>query len=189
MLAVVLCAPICRDEFWISWARMVVASGFRIRGNRRAVDATADHFASIARRVASGKIDVRQAMYEARRIRPTFDVIPQLQANFAFAKAYTAEQTGTKGGLAGAKCFLDLSFFLNARPDWISFEEQIQWRHPKLNLSGTFAPVSDVCVPPNRGATPSGFRNGLEIGQFLVRDEDLLSALHSLKPVGRTRAP
>lgn len=175
------------EEHQYPGVRMVVASGFRARGSRRGIDATASHFGSIMRRVQSGKIDTRQAMHEARRIRPAFDVVPQLQANFAFTKAYTAEQTGARGGLSGPQCFIELSFFAEAKPSWLTFGDRVNWRHPTLNLTANFAPILNAEIPKASGHTPAGFRSGIEVGQLLTGDSDLLAALRALEPIGRVR--
>ena len=61
-------------------------------------------------------MDADQAIREASRIDLSFDVLPQLQANFAFTKAYVAESDGKGGGLVGANCFVDLVLFRDPPP-------------------------------------------------------------------------
>jgi hypothetical protein len=68
--------------------RMVVATGFRMRGRRAGIDAMAGHFQSLMKRFQDGSVSATQALREASRIRQPFDIVPQLQANFAFTKAY-----------------------------------------------------------------------------------------------------
>jgi hypothetical protein len=97
-------------------ARVVLAAGFRMRGRRAGMDATASQFSSIMRRFQSGSLSADQAIREAARIRQPFDVIPQLQANFAFSKAYVAENSGAKGGLEGANFFVDTVIFDQPMP-------------------------------------------------------------------------
>jgi len=78
-------------------ARVVLATGFRMRGRRAGMDATARHFRSVMRRYQDGDISADEAIREATHIRKPFDIVPQLQANFAFSKAYVAESSGKKG--------------------------------------------------------------------------------------------
>jgi hypothetical protein len=69
------------------------------------MDATTSHFSSLMRRFQKGDLSAEQAIREAARIRQPSDIVPQLQANFAFSKAYVAESSGTRGGLRGASFF------------------------------------------------------------------------------------
>jgi hypothetical protein len=159
--------------------RMVVAVGFRIKGRRGGLDSTASQFQSLIDRLKKGLIDSAQAIHEARRIRPYFDVLPQLQANFAFTKAYVAEQSGTKGGLGGAKLFVDLALFDDRKLEWIQLGPPIRWKHSALNLQADFAPL--LKMTPHSGPEPSplGLRNGLQVAQHLAGDQDVLSALRA----------
>jgi hypothetical protein len=72
-------------------------------GRRSGLDSSRQHFESIIRRMDQGEIDASQAIREAAAMRAHFDIVPQLQANFAFTKAYVAESTGSRGGLSGCK--------------------------------------------------------------------------------------
>jgi hypothetical protein len=157
-------------------ARMVIAAGFRMRGKRGRLDKTAGHFESLLIRLQAGKITTNQALREAVRIRPSFDVIPELQANFAFTKAYVADQSGAEGGLSGPRCFVDLSLFGNTLPDWIQSDDPINWKHERLGLEINFVPVRAL-IPARH---PTGTRDGLQIAQQLGGDADFLRALRNL---------
>lgn len=67
------------------------------------------------------------AVNEAFRYRPWVGSIEELQANFAFTKAYLADQSGSRAGLGGASCFVDLKLFSKEPPKWITFEVLIDW--------------------------------------------------------------
>lgn len=168
-------------------ARMVIAAGFRIRGRKAGMEATAGHFESVMNRYTSGTISATQAIQEARRIRPSFDIIPQLQANFAFTKAYVAEQSGTKGGLGGSRCFIDLSLFEGPPPSCFEFEAPIEWENEKLGLKTTFRPLTRLLslkqIDKSNGA-PIGVRDGLQVAQQLAGDKDVLKALRSSGSIG-----
>nr|WP_204354576.1 hypothetical protein [Paracoccus saliphilus] len=135
-------------------ARMVLASGFRMRGRKAGLEASNDHLRSIPKRVSDKSISIERAIHEASRMRPRFDIIPQLQANFAFTKAYVAESSGSKGGLPGANFYLDLSLLKLPATDWIDLGPTIPWSHEALALSASFARVKSLTkgTAPARGA-------------------------------------
>lgn len=144
-------------------ARMVVAPGLRAKGSRRAIDYTSGHLDSILRRMADGTISADQAVREAAAIEKYFDVLPQLQANFAFSKAYIAEQSGGKFGLEGPAFYVDNLIFDGAKPDWICANEPIDWEMPKYKLEATFHSVREARRPKGSLAEIPGFRDGFGI--------------------------
>lgn len=149
---------------------MVIAAGFRIRARRKGLDTTAGHLASILARFEAGKISARQAISEAVRVRPSFDVIPELQANFAFTKAYVADQSGSRGGLKGAKCFVDLALLKGSPPNWIEKDDLVHWKHDRLGLSATFVPVRNLRTGKHPEGGPAEVRDGLQVAQYLARE-------------------
>jgi hypothetical protein len=173
-----LFAAIQNDELMAGHpgARMVIAAGFRMRSKRGQLDRTVGHLRSLLTRLESGKISAEQAIREAARIRPSFDVVPELQANFAFTRAYVADQSGQKGGLKGPQCFVDLSLFTNSLPNWIQADDPIRWRHERLGLQIDFVPVHAL-IPTKH---PTGIRDGLQVAQHLGGDADFLRALRRL---------
>ena len=64
-----------------------------------------------------------------------FDIVPELQANFTFTRAYVAELTGSAGGLQGTNFFVDLSIFDRPIPDWIELGPTIDWSHQTLGFT------------------------------------------------------
>jgi len=159
--------------------RMVIATGFRIKGRRAGLDSTARQFRSLIERLKDGKINISQAIHEARRIHPTFDILPQLQANFAFTKAYVAEQSGSSGGLGGSRCFVDLALFEDRDLTWIELGPRVPWQRPILNLRADFAPIQKMAAYSGSKPSPQGLRNGLSVAQHLAGDQDVLRALRS----------
>jgi hypothetical protein len=158
-------------------ARMVIAPGFRMLGRRAGIDQTAGHFASIMRRFQAGELPAEQAIREASRISRSFDVIPQLQANFAFTKAYVAENGGSAAGLPGPNCYVDIGFFTAPPPPWIDLGPAINWRDDELGLTATFAAIRSMRVRKHHKAAPDGVRSGLDVGRDLGGGSDVLSAL------------
>ncbi|AIC29760.1 hypothetical protein IE4771_PB00025 (plasmid) [Rhizobium etli bv. mimosae str. IE4771] len=164
-------------------ARMVLACGFRMRGRRAGMDASAGQLRSILARLQEGRIDSEQAIREAASVRPTFDIIPQLQANFAFTKAYVAESSGKAGGIAGANFYVDLAIFDQLGLDWITLGEAINWSHPRLGLSADFASVLGVNWRNRTPVAPEGVRDGLQIAEQLTGDPNVLDALRQAKKI------
>ena len=156
-----------------------MACGFRMRGRRAGLDASRDYFASILGRLQNGEIDAQQAVHEAAAMRPRFDIVPQLQANFAFTKAYLAEQGGAKGGLPGSNFYVDTILFGGRRPGWIDLGPDISWAHPSLNLQATFAAVERLPTSRHPADGPLDILDGLAVAQALAGDTDVLSALRA----------
>lgn len=122
-------------------------------------------------------MDADQAIREASKIRLSFDVLPQLQANFAFTKAYVAESDGTQGGLKGARCFVDLALFHDPLPAWLDVGKHICWENDRLGLKATFAPLQAILTERHASGGPVGVRDGLEVAQQLAGNTDVLKAL------------
>ena len=109
-----------------------------------------------------------------------FDIVPQLQANFAFTKAYVAEASGSKGGLEGPNFYVDLILFRDGRPEWLDLGPSIEWSSPKLLLEARFAALLSIREEfrhPTGG--PIDILDGLEIAQRLANDPDVLVALRA----------
>src|SRR6266568_696923 len=157
--------------------RLVLATGFRVRGRRAGMDATSGHFKSILLRYQNKRLTAHQAMQEAARIRQHFDIVPQLQANFAFSRAYVAESQGKAGGLAGAQFFVDLTLFETPTPIWIKLGERIKWSNDRLRMQISFAPLLAINTPDNRESIPPGMRTALQVAQELSQDTNVLNLL------------
>jgi hypothetical protein len=182
MLAWEIFNHIKRDEQvrGLPGARTVLAVGFRMRGRRAGIDATAKHFRSVMRRYQDGQIGAEQAIREAANMRQPFDVVPQLQANFAFSKAYVAERSGTRGGLGGANFFVDLAIFDTPTPAWLVTGDAVSWSDEKLHLRASFAPVLAFPRAKHKGG-PIGIRDGLQVAQELTHDINVLDALRKAR--------
>lgn len=159
--------------------RMVVACGFRMRGRRAKVESDHRKVNSILHRFREGRITAEQAIREASTARPSFDVVPQLQANFAFTKAYVAESSGRRGGLPGANFYLDTALLSDPTCTWPNGENGIMWRDKTLGLDTEFRRVLNLPKVKHPEGGASELRTGLEVAQFLAGDVDVLEALRS----------
>lgn len=162
-------------------ARMVVAPGLRAKGSRRAIDYTSGHLESILDRMRNGLLSAEQAVREAAAIEKYFDVLPQLQANFAFTKAFIAEQSGTKFNLPGPAFYVDELIFDRAKPDWIAADDAVDWAMPKYNISARFHPVRHVRRPKVPSGQMDGFKDGLAIASILSPNTSLRTAIHTMR--------
>ncbi|WP_386684149.1 hypothetical protein [Loktanella sp. R86503] len=159
--------------------RMVVACGFRMRGRKAKFESNHDKVNSILRRFREGQLTAEQAIQEASTARPSFDVVPQLQANFAFTKAYVAESSGSAGGLPGRSFYLDTALLSDPTCEWPSGGDGILWRDNVLGLDTVFRKVVNFPKVKHPEGGASELRTGLEVAQFLAGDLDVLKALRS----------
>tara|TARA_R110002051_G_scaffold57603_2_gene106440 strand:+ start:14500 stop:15348 length:849 start_codon:yes stop_codon:yes gene_type:complete len=165
-------------------ARMVVAAGFRLRGRRAGIDQTAGHLGSILKRFELGEISSKQAIYEASRAQAKFDIIPQLQSNYAFTKAYVAESGGSKKGFTGNKFYLDMALLASPITSDVVVDRTVKWQDQRLQLSGSFGEISNI-VDHGSGYMPRGaYRDGVEVAQNISNDPDILAKLRKSKLSG-----
>jgi hypothetical protein len=148
-------------------ARLVLAAGFRVLGSRRGIDASLAHVRTIFRRLETQEITSEEAIRETSSSGRHSDVIPQLQANFAFTKAYVAESSGSAGGLPGSNFYVDLCLFDDPQAPWITLGQPIRWSDTRLGLSADFAHVHQL-VGLGRRERPVGLRDGLAVAKALA---------------------
>lgn len=145
-------------------ARMIIAVGPRVRvpgilrGDER-------HLASLLTRLSSGVVSARQMIMEAFRVSPIAGLVPALQGNFAFTKAYLADGDGSRANLGGPECYVDLALFSVPRPSWIRFSEEIPWAND--GMSATFGKFSELMKREADRIQRLGIRNALEIADAM----------------------
>lgn len=173
-------------------ARMVIAVGFRLRGRATQSGALRGQYVkSLIAKVNRGELSVEAAITRASQFRRTFDVIPQLQANFAFTKAYIAEQSGSSAGLVGPNLFLDDLVLDIAKLETfdVQFKRRVKWSKPEYGLSANFLDlgfVRDAKQTEKIGDKtikhgPLAFRDALEVATHLTGDQNVLSALRKAR--------
>ncbi len=149
-------------------ARMVIAVGARMRISG-VVRGDLGHKKSIFRRVDAGVITAEQAIHEAFRSGPIAGFVPQLQANFAFTKAYCADDAGRTAGLGGNRCYVDLCLFNDPTPSWITFSRKQSWAMD--GMEATFGELDNFYRQIGRHQEVDGMLNALEIAERLgIRD-------------------
>lgn len=174
-----------KEECGHPGARMVIAPGFRVR---RELDF--DEFLNkgkgkkIKEKFSGGKIDGLQAINEALKARSYSDSTPELQANFAMAKAFIAESSGSKAGLSGPSCFIDTSIFADSLPDWISFSEMIPWQHK--GMSATFGRLESIDTELASAQCHKGILDAFEIAENIGTSREVVRKLRAGK-VGNLR--
>jgi len=109
-------------------SRMVIAAGFRVRCYRKAAVTLASPKAvNILDRFRRGAISAEQAISEAIRFRPDEGLLPELEANFAFTKAYLADSAGSAAGFRGAHAYLDLGLLAEVLPGWVELDKPFEF--------------------------------------------------------------
>ena len=161
--------------------RLVLAAGFRIKGRKAGIDEQSKQFRSVIKRFQDKQISAEQAIREATAIRRPFDIIPQLQANFAFTKAYLAETGGKKSGFEGPKFFADTVLFEPKIPQWIAVDKIINWTNLTPPMTGSFAQVSKLLPYKHPEGGPLNIRDGLQIAQNLTHDSNVLQLLRATR--------
>jgi len=154
-----------------SWpgARMVLGLGFRARGSRRGIDEAAQRVDQILTRMKAGEISAEEAVRQAASIQRFSDGIPQLQANFAFTRAYVADVGGSRVGLGGPKMFVDAVMFQDdSPPTWVDCDAPVPFKHEHLKIECAFVPVTGLKPPGKIDNRIPGLRNGLEIGEAIA---------------------
>jgi hypothetical protein len=145
-------------------ARMIIAVGPRMRISGVAMG-DLGHKKSIFERVQNGIITTEQAIHEAFRSGPIAGFVPQLQANFAFTKAYLADEMGSKVGLGGANCYIDLCIFSEKPPDWVRFRRTQPWS--SRGMSTTFGEFDSLDRLKAQQTRFEGLLNAIEIADSL----------------------
>jgi hypothetical protein len=163
-------------------ARMVVGVGFRVLGSKRGIVSQTEQFRKILQRFRMKEITAERAARDAARVKRTFDIVPQLQANFAFTKAYLADQSGRNGGLPDGNFFVDRSLFDKELPSWLaSSGPLIVWENKKPSMKTAFLKIAKLNTRKaniDTGKCIQGILNGEEAARRLTNDMDVLSALN-----------
>lgn len=134
-------------QFESSGLRGVLAVGMRARGSNRGIIAQNNSLTRIINDVAEGRLSQSEATKAALRVRRVHDIVPQLQANFAFSRAYTAEQGASAGKLEGSRFYLETRVFRDGIPSWMNAGEPVHWKPlvPWLSsLATTFVEVRAI---------------------------------------------
>lgn len=146
--------------------RAVIAVGLRAKGANAGILAQEQELTEIIDALVAGEIDRNAAVAQARKVRRVFDIVPQLQANFAFTRAYEAEQAGKDGGFPGPNLYLDTMVFNDGVPGWIKGGEPFPWRPKKRSLSTSFMTVNEIAAVNDETARAS-LRTGRELRALL----------------------
>ena len=126
------------------------------------------HQESILKRFHNGRISTEQAVKEAFKSLPMTGSTPQLQANFAFTKAYLADNSGSRAGFSGSNFFIDANFFCDTPPSWIFSDITIDWEQP--GMRSTFFRLVDIDIEKANLCRQAGILNAIEIAEKMSID-------------------
>ncbi len=146
--------------------RGVLATGLRAKGSDRGILAQNAAITQIIDDLAAHRISAEEAKQAAWRVRRVHDIVPQLQANFAFSRAYTAEQGGKTDAakLTGPRFYLETRILRDGVPPWMQSGEKIDWE-PQANwlseLSSSFIEIRNIDLSAEHRET--SIRTGREV--------------------------
>ena len=159
--------------------RTVIAAGFRVRRqsqrSNHLINGIGQHLLSQAE---SGEISIKQAIYHALNIRPTFDITSELQSNFAFSKAYLAESSGSEAGFVGANMFVDHCLISSEIPEWLYLDDKIEWEID--GMRSDFSPIKTIDHDKAKECNYEGVLDAFEVAEKLVSSEKVIKRLKKL---------
>lgn len=162
-------------------ARMIIAAGFRRRGEQKIRKHLLNGIGKILlTKVKEKTMTIENAIVTALMMRPTFDMIPELQSNYAFSKAYIADAGGSRKGLGGPNLFLDSSVFENNEiPKWITTREVITWSD--RGLSAKFANVTGIRLGLAKKSRYSGTLNAFDVAKNISDEVSIIEELKNTR--------
>ena len=122
--------------------RMVIATGIRMKMDSLHKTVAKERADQLLAKVKSGQKTFEQAINEACNYVDYCNGVDALQANFAFTKAYLAEQGGSAEGLRGNNIYIDLKLFHSNTIDCLTLSKPFIWRDG-TGLRTTFAKVEE----------------------------------------------
>lgn len=168
-------------------ARAVLAVGLRVR---RAVDYSrrlnGGEGARVRDKLNSGKISNDQAISQALMARHHSDSTPELQHNYALTKAYLAEASGARGGLSGARLFVDRNIFDTSVPKWITHDTPVNWS--SLGMQSVFLPVGSIDVVAGNACEQAGVLDAFGVVGTMYADATVLASVKASR-IGDLRGP
>jgi len=118
-------------------ARMVIAAGlYTSINNARRRDVRIWRADNLLQQIKNEEKTIEEAIHEACFHQGYINEIQELQANFAFTKAYAAESSGKEGGFEGNHLFIDCNLLDLQNLNWMKYGKEISWVYP--GLSGNF---------------------------------------------------
>jgi len=162
--------------------RSILAVGFR---HRRQTDSKEQLLEGLGQRlikaVKNGEQSIEQAIIAALFTRTNYDLVPQLQANFAFAKAYLADTAGTKGGFAGANFFVDSNMIPDTHPKWFKPEKTVMLSSE--GLEGEFYQISNLKFL-QKEVENKEFLDAFEVATKIAGSDDVADRIRKLTLTG-----
>ncbi|WP_291285171.1 hypothetical protein [Flavobacterium sp.] len=163
-------------------ARTIIAAGFRMRSESKIIVESGIKKV-LLKQLEEGTLTPVEAIHMAMKARPYFGIVPELQANFAFTKAYLVDSEGTKGGFGGPNCYIDLSIFKNPLPDFITFSEYVNWN--SNGLWGKFGKLEKFESNKAHLNKDMGFLSGFEIAENITKSPNAEKRIRNMSKSNR----
>jgi hypothetical protein len=158
-------------------ARMVIATGFRIRSRAKPVPSGIGK--AVLAGLQAGTKTIDSALRELLWARPVFGMIPELQANFAFTKAFLADHGGSRVGLGGPNCYIDIALFSTPSPDWVRFSKIVPWED--RGLSAEFGLLDALNQSNARSCGHQGIRDAFEVAEQLSTSPNTVAEIRKAR--------
>jgi hypothetical protein len=158
--------------------RSILAVGLR---HRRLSDRKTNLISGVGARLIesekNNKQTTEQAILAALSSRSSYDLIPELQANFAFTKAYLADCAGKKGGFEGPNFFVDANMIPDDPPTWLKIKKTIELNEE--GIGGNFYQLTDIDAIPNSSKDYS-LLDAFEVAVNITKSEDVIKRMQNL---------
>lgn len=161
-------------------ARMILAAGFRAR-RATAFNRPSSHAQSLLKRLAEGKITGERAVVEALHAHRYFDIVPDLQTNFALTKAYLADVGGRSMGLPGPGCYIEEAVLPDPLPQWLECGPPIAWRTESGDIQTAYRQLKTVHDGRGEIDRPAQGMDAVAIATRMTGDNKIQSKLHEAR--------
>ena len=158
-------------------ARMIIAAGFRAR-RQTAFNRPSSHAESLLKRLAEGKVSAELAVVEALHAHRYFDIVPDLQTNFALTKAYLADVGGRAAGLPGPGCYIESAILPDPVPTWLKSGPPIPWRTDSGDIDTSYRRLENVLSGRGEIDRPAQGMDAVSIAVRMTGDANIQTKLH-----------
>lgn len=153
-------------SFGLPGARTVIGAGFRIGRHHGTQQRLINGIGrELVARVADGSMSAKQAILTAAVARGDSGSLPEFQANFAFTRAYLADNDGSSAGLGGPRFFIDLALFQADPPAWLRLDQTVDWSTG--GMSARFGVVSLIDRKLASSVKFAGVLDAIEVARRL----------------------
>lgn len=161
--------------------RMVISTGIRMKMKDLHNSVAANRADHLIKMINEKTISVDEAIRKACNYTDYCNAVNALQANFAFTKAFLAEESGKNGGLPGNNIFIDMNIFKNSSIKCLKLDEPFLW-DIHSGLETNFSRLIEYSREDYNKYSDSEIANTLTIAQKLLNCSTKEEVLERLDP-------